>query len=94
MTTDCAVYISSVANPRKHPRKISCMENFAQGVTATGDTVITEWDTQYRPARLAVILGWATTNTGGPNITLRKQIIAEQQRRGFHTLCIDASCWK
>jgi hypothetical protein len=94
MTTDCTVYISSVANPRKHPRKISCLENFAQGVAATGDTVITEWDTQYRPSRLAVILGWATTNTGGPNITLRKQIIAEQQRRGFHTLCIDASCWK
>ena len=28
MTTDCTVYVSSVANPRKHPRKISCLENF------------------------------------------------------------------
>ena len=94
MTTDCTVYVSSVANPRKHPRKISCLENFAQGVAATGDTVITEWDTQYRPSRLAVILGWATTNTGGRNIVLRKQIIAEQRRLGFQTMCIDASCWK
>jgi hypothetical protein len=40
------------------------------------------------------MLGWATTNTGGRNIALRKQIIAEQQRRKFHTMCIDASCWK
>jgi len=39
-------------------------------------------------------LGWATTNTGGRNIALRKQIIAEQQRHKFHTMCIDASCWK
>jgi hypothetical protein len=40
------------------------------------------------------MLGWATTNTGGPNIALRKEIISQQQRHGFHTMCIDASCWK
>jgi hypothetical protein len=40
------------------------------------------------------MLGWATTNTGGRNISLRQQIIAEQRRTGNHTMCIDASCWK
>lgn len=94
MTVDVVVYVSSVANPRKHPRKIACLESFAAGVTATGHKVHTEWDFKYRPSRLAVILGWATTNIGGPNIALRKQIIAEQHRLGFKTMCIDASCFK
>ncbi len=94
MANDVVVYVSSVANPRKHARKIQCLESFAEGVKQSGDPVRVVWDYQYKPSRLAVILGWATTNTGGPNITLRKQIIAEQARRGAHTMCIDASCWK
>lgn len=88
------VYISSVANPRKHTRKIECLESFAEGVRAMGGSVVTEWEHRYTPSRLAVMLGWATTNTGGRNITLRKQIIAEQRVQGKHTMCIDASCWK
>ena len=91
---DVVVYVSSVANPQKHSRKIQCLESFAQGVQATGHTVCVEWQYKYTASKLAVILGWATTNTGGPNIVLRKQIIAEQTRLGFHTMCIDASCWK
>lgn len=92
--TDVVVYISSVANPRKHSRKIQCLESFAEGVKATGHSVRVEWEHRYTPSKLAVILGWATTNTGGRNITLRKQIIPEQRRHGFQTMCIDASCWK
>ena len=92
--TDVVVYISSVANPRKHSRKIQCLESFADGVKATGHSVRVEWEHRYTPSRLAVILGWATTNTGGRNIALRKQIIPEQRRHGFQTMCIDASCWK
>jgi hypothetical protein len=91
---DVVVYISSVANPRKHSRKIECLESFAEGVRATGDSVVVEWEHQYTPSRLAVILGWATTNTGGRNVLLRKQIIADQKRFNRHTMCIDASCWK
>jgi len=91
---DCVVYISSVANPKKHTRKIECLESFAEGVRASGDSVVVEWEHRYTPSRLAVMLGWATTNTGGRNIDLRKQIIADQRRQGFHTMCIDASCWK
>lgn len=94
MTIDCAVYVSSIANPRKHSRKIACLENFAEGVKSQGGTVIIDWDHRYHPSRLAVMLGWATTNTGGRNITLRKQVIAEQQRHGFKTMCVDASCFK
>jgi hypothetical protein len=94
MTIDAVVYISSVANPRKHSRKIECLESFADGVKNSGGNVVVEWDHKYTPSRLAVMLGWATTNTGGPNIALRKQIIAEQQRQGLKTMCIDASCWK
>jgi len=91
---DVVVYISSVANPQKHSRKIQCLESFADGVRATGHTVRVEWEHKYTPSRLAVMLGWATTNTGGRNIALRKQIIPEQRRLGFQTMCIDASCWK
>ena len=91
---DVIVYVSSVANPRKHSRKIECLESFAEGVKKVGHSVQVEWDYQYRPSRLAVILGWATTNTGGRNIALRKQIIASQQGQGLHTMCIDGSCWK
>lgn len=91
---DVVVYVSSVANPQKHSRKIQCLESFAEGVRAVGHTVRVEWEHRYTPSKLAVILGWATTNTGGRNITLRKQIIPEQRRLGFQTMCIDASCWK
>jgi len=91
---DCVVYLSSVANVRKHTRKIECLESFAEGVRVTGHSVVTEWEHRYTPSKLAVILGWATTNTGGRNIALRKQIIADQRRLGNHTMCIDASCWK
>lgn len=91
---DCVVYISSVANPTKHSRKIQCLESFAAGVRAEGDTVKIEWNYTYTPSKLAVMLGWATTNTGGRNITLRKQIIAQQRKANRNTMCIDASCWK
>jgi len=88
------VYVSSVANPKKHSRKIQCLESFAQGAQSLGYSVTVDWEFQYQPSDLAVILGWATTNTGGRNIALRKQVIAEQRKLGLHTMCIDASCWK
>lgn len=91
---DVVVYVSSVANPQKHSRKIQCLESFADGVRAVGHTVVVEWEHRYTPSRLAVMLGWATTNTGGRNIALRKEIISEQRQRKLHTMCIDASCWK
>jgi len=91
---DCVVYISSVANVKKHSRKQQCLESFATGVANCGGQVRLEHDYVYTPSRLAVMLGWATTNTGGRNIALRKEIISEQHRRGLDTMCIDASCFK
>ena len=91
---DVAVYVSSVATPLKAPRKIQCLESFAVGAQSQGAKVELTWEHRYIPARLAVMLGWATTNTGGRNITLRKQVIAEQARNNRHTMCIDASCFK
>jgi hypothetical protein len=83
-----------VANVKKHTRKTQCLESFATGVAKSGGQVHVERNYVYTPSRLAVMLGWATTNTGGQNITLRKQIIAEQRQRKLQTMCIDASCWK
>jgi hypothetical protein len=91
---DVIVYVSSVANFRKHPRKVQCLTSFAQGVIRTGGQAHIEYLYNYTPSPLAVILGWVTTNTGGPNIVLRNRIIKEQAKRGFRTMCIDASCWK
>ena len=34
---DVVVYVSSVANAVKHPRKVECLEAFAQGVRAAGE---------------------------------------------------------
>jgi len=56
MTIDAVVYISSVANPRKHSRKIECLESFADGVKNSGGNVVVEWDYKYTPSRLAVML--------------------------------------
>jgi hypothetical protein len=94
MTIDCVSYVSSVANPNKHGRKIECLEAMAHGVLVSGKTCVIEREYKYTPSKLAVMLGWATTNTGGRNIALRKQIIAEQQKYGYKTMCIDASCFK
>lgn len=95
MTTDVAIYISSVANTSKHPRKVACLENFAQGVKTLGASLIVQREYKYQPAKLAVILGWATPDTtGGRNVVLRKEIIANQTSRGYQTMCIDASCFK
>lgn len=95
MKHDVVVYVSSVANPNRHPRKVACLESFAQGVQRQGGRVHIERSNIYHPSKLAVILGWATAKTtGGANISLRKQIISEQQRNQSQVMCIDASCFK
>lgn len=92
---DCVVYVSSVANPHKHPRKVGCLESFGKGVAESGNTVRIERNYRYTPSRLAVILGWIPSGAGGgPNVDLRRQIISEQKKNNQHTMCIDANCWK
>ena len=95
MKHDVIVYVSSVANPHKHPRKVACLESFAQGARNLGLRVHVETKNRYSASGLAVILGWATPITrGGPNIQLRKHIIEEQAKLKYQTMCIDASCFK
>jgi len=95
MIYDVVVYISSVANAVKHPRKVACLESFAQGCKLLGLSVAVERKNQVLPAKLAVILGWATAQSqGGTNVALRKQIILNQRTASMHTMCIDASCFK
>ena len=91
---DVVVYLSSVLNISKHPKKFSCLSAFAEGVRRTGHTVHIETQYRYTPSRLAVILGWVTQDKNTPNILLRQQIVQEQANRGNHTMCIDANCWK
>ena len=91
---DVVVYISSVLNPNKHTRKVACLENFAEGVRHTGGTVHVEHGNLYKTCRLAVILGWVSVDSQGQNIQLRRAIIQQQRQQGYHTMCIDASCWK
>jgi len=91
---DVVVYISSVLNPNKHTRKVACLENFAEGVRRVGGTVHVEHGNLYKTCRLAVILGWVSDNSLGQNIQLRRAIIQQQRQQGYHTMCIDASCWK
>ena len=91
---DVVVYVSSVANPRKHTRKIACLEAFAEGARAQGASVAVEWENRYTPSHLAVILGWVGTTIRGPHIQLRQNVIDHQRRTGHHVMPIDASCFK
>ena len=91
---DVVVYLSSVLNISKHPKKLSCLSSFAEGVRRTGHTVHVETQYRYTPSKLAVILGWITQDKNTPNVVLRHQIVEQQAQRGNHTMCIDANCWK
>ena len=91
---DVVVYLSSVLNIAKHPKKFSCLNSFAEGVRRCGHTVHLETQYRYTPSKLAVILGWVTQDKNTPNVLLRQQIVDEQANRGNHTMCIDANCWK
>jgi hypothetical protein len=91
---DVVVYLSSVLNINKHPKKLSCLSAFAEGVKAVGHSVHVETQYRYTPSKLAVILGWVTQDKTTPNILLRQQIVDEQSRQGNYTMCIDANCWK
>lgn len=91
---DVVVYKSSVLNLNKHPRKESCLQSFADGAVREGANVHIEKNYVYRPAKLAVILGWVTQDKTTPNILLRQQIVEQQKNVQGRTMCIDAGCWK
>jgi len=48
----------------------------------------------FRPAKLAVILGWPSPIQTTPNIKLRAEIVAKQLQSGNHVMSVDANCFK
>lgn len=89
---DVAVYLSSLN--KIAGRKQQVLEAFAQGARARGARVTMDTQGQIRPARLAVILGWASQDQTGHNTRLRARVIEHQQRSGNHVMAIDASTFK
>ena len=90
---DVVVYLSSLQKQRPG-RKVDTLTAFADGARSQGATVHLETQNTYTPSKLAVILGWASTQQHTPNIKLRAHIIQQQQQLGNHTMCIDGNCFK
>jgi hypothetical protein len=90
------LFISAVANARNHKntRKIECLESFAEGVRASGGSVVVEWETPIYTQSFGSDVRLGNYKHRWPQYLIAKQIIAEQRRTGNHTMCIDASCWK
>lgn len=93
MIYDVAVYLSSLQ--KQNPsRKVDTLMAFAEGATNTGASVIIERQFTYRPAKLAVILGWHSPNTSTRNIRFREELVHYQQKSKNHIMAIDANCFK
>jgi len=90
---DVVVYLSSLQK-QSPGRKVDTLTAFADGARSQGATVHVETQNTYTPAKLAVILGWASPQQHTPNIKLRAHVIQQQQQLGNHTMCIDANCFK
>jgi len=90
---DVVVYLSSLQK-QTPGRKVDTLMAFAAGAQSQGARVHVETQNTYTPAKLAVVLGWASPEQHTPNIKLRAHIIQQQQQLGNHTMCIDANCFK
>lgn len=93
MIYDVVVYFSSLQK-QTPGRKIDTLEAFATGASRTGANVLIERDYTFRPAKLAVILGWPSPIMTTPNIKFRAEIINKQKAQGNHVMSIDANCFK
>ena len=90
---DVVVYLSSLQK-QTPGRKTETLISFADGARLQGAKVQVETQNTYVPAKLAVMLGWASPEQHTPNIKLRAHIIQQQRQLGHHTMCIDANCFK
>ena len=74
MMYDVVVYFSSLQK-QTPGRKIDTLEAFATGASSTGANVLIERDYIFRPAKLAVILGWPspvmTSSDNSPSLAGR-----------------------
>ena len=69
-----AVYHKSVPDNNKNPEKPAILQNFSQGATTCGDSVIDVHSTQVAKSDVGVIQGWVTT-AGRPHLNLRQAVI-------------------
>lgn len=93
MTIDVIVYLSSL-NKQIPGRKVDTLTAFAEGAKRAGARVHIETRYQYRPSKLAVILGWASPKPVAMNDKFRLEIIKAQTSSKNHVMSIDANCFK
>ena len=93
MINDVVVYLSSL-HKQEPGRKVDALTAFAEGARKAGARVHIETHYVYRPAKLAVILGWTAPVQSTSNIRLRAVVIDSQKKAGNHTMAIDANCFK
>lgn len=90
---DVVVYLSSL-HKQTAGRKVDTLTAFADGARIQGANVHVETKYVYRPAKLAVILGWPSPIQTTDNIRLRAKIIEQQKINKGHVMAIDANCFK
>ena len=90
---DVVVYFSSLQK-QTTGRKIDTLTAFADGARRQGASVLIETNFVFRPAKLAVILGWPSPILSTPNIKFRAEIVAKQHEQNNHVMAIDANCFK
>lgn len=85
-----AVYLAAVPAKAKNKFKRDMLLAFARGVQQHGDTVILVDELRTVDADLAVIQGWVGMKSG-PHLTLRQQVIDQQQIRHRDVMIIDSN---
>lgn len=90
---DVVVYFSSLQK-QTPGRKIDTLTAFADGARRQGASVLIETNFVFRPAKLAVMLGWPSPILSTPNIKFRAEIVAKQREQNNHVMAIDANCFK
>lgn len=90
---DVVVYLSSLQKILPG-RKVDTLTAFAEGAKKLGAKVLVESSYTFRPAKLAVILGWPSPILSTPNIKFRADIVKQQLASGNHVMSIDANCFK
>lgn len=89
--TSVAVYHSSVPSTRNE-EKIELLNNFSQGVRATGDEVIDVRESKYVNADVGVIQGWlGSGEISTRHLMLRNTVIQEQLSNNKYVVSADSN---
>jgi hypothetical protein len=90
--TTVAIYHRSIPNA-KSQEKIDLLRYYSQGIAATSDTVIDNYDYRYIPADVGVIQGWVNTSgkKTGEHLTLRDTVVQQQLQHGKYVVAVDSN---